>query len=213
MSEMLTAAPADLARRDVYEEWLYPGDGATWRLVDGDYYNVSNDEDDHDAEEDAAASTLLLPRILARFNPLHDHGSSQGLVERPQRRPTERARARTHRPATRSQVTADPTRASEPAPAPSATVAGSAPDLAGQPPREASGLAPPQASSERGAPMIREGDSSQALGPYRSGRSSSASRRSARSGPTPPLDPRLRPFAHALADLLFADLLKYPPKP
>jgi hypothetical protein len=26
-----------------------------------------------------------------------------------------------------------------------------------------------------------------------------------------PLDPRLRPFAYALADLLLADLLKYPP--
>ena len=28
-----------------------------------------------------------------------------------------------------------------------------------------------------------------------------------------PLHQRLRPFAHALADLLLADLLKYPPKP
>jgi hypothetical protein len=30
--------------------------------------------------------------------------------------------------------------------------------------------------------------------------------------PAAVLDPRLRPFAHALADLLLADLLKYPPK-
>jgi len=30
--------------------------------------------------------------------------------------------------------------------------------------------------------------------------------------PKVPLDPRLRPFAHALADLLLADLLKYPPQ-
>ena len=31
--------------------------------------------------------------------------------------------------------------------------------------------------------------------------------------PAPPLDPRLRPLGQALADLLLADLLKYPPKP
>ena len=40
------------------------------------------------------------------------------------------------------------------------------------------------------------------------------SRRGTRSTDTTrPLHPRLRPFAHALADLLLADLLKYPPKP
>lgn len=32
-----------------------------------------------------------------------------------------------------------------------------------------------------------------------------------RARPQTSLDPRLRPFAHALADLLLADLLKYPP--
>jgi hypothetical protein len=51
------------------------------------------------------------------------------------------------------------------------------------------------------------------------GSSSPTSRRSSStSTPSPSsdpkiLDPRLRPFAHALADLLLADLLKYPPKP
>jgi hypothetical protein len=40
------------------------------------------------------------------------------------------------------------------------------------------------------------------------------SRLGARSaGTTRPLPPQLRPFAQALADLLLADLLKYPPKP
>ena len=39
-------------------------------------------------------------------------------------------------------------------------------------------------------------------------------RRGARSAePTPPLHPRLRPVAHALAEMLLADLLKYTPKP
>ena len=45
------------------------------------------------------------------------------------------------------------------------------------------------------------------------GRLSSASRRSPRSGPMPPLDQRLLPVAHAFADLLLADLVKYPPRP
>lgn len=40
------------------------------------------------------------------------------------------------------------------------------------------------------------------------------SRRGARSAETTrPLNPQLRPLVHALADLLLADLLKYPPKP
>lgn len=44
-------------------------------------------------------------------------------------------------------------------------------------------------------------------------RSPSGARRRSRADAAPPLDPRLRPFAHALAELLLADLLKYPPKP
>lgn len=37
-------------------------------------------------------------------------------------------------------------------------------------------------------------------------------KRKAQAETSAPLDPRLRPFAHALADLLLADLLKYPPE-
>lgn len=57
-----------------------------------------------------------------------------------------------------------------------------------------------------------EGGSASAPPARKASGSPSGAKRRARAEPAPPLDPRLRPFAHALADLLLADLLKYPPR-
>ena len=56
----------------------------------------------------------------------------------------------------------------------------------------------------KNAATSNDGDAETAPDSRRGGRSAEATRS---------LDPRLRPLVHALADLLLADLLKYPPKP
>lgn len=66
---------------------------------------------------------------------------------------------------------------------------------------------------EEGAVYWAEGGSASAPPAGKASGSPSGAKRRSRAEPAPPLDPRLRPFAHALADLLLADLLKYPPKP
>jgi hypothetical protein len=108
MSAMLAADLAEGDGQAMPEEWFHPGDGTTWRLVDGDYYKVSSDADDYKADEDnAVVAALLLQRTLA---------------EHRQGRPTERAKARVDRSATRSQASADSTRTSESTATLSATV-------------------------------------------------------------------------------------------
>lgn len=145
--------------------------------------------------------------------------SDQAWRTRPEPTPAPRPRTvRTRRSSATTHATADPT-PPPPAPAPAAISAASDPGPTAPLPHAVSALARPPAPSDRRVPALHEGaadhevSSSLAPRPDAAGCSSSPSRRSPRPKPTSPLDPRLLPVAHAFADLLLADLLKYPPSP
>lgn len=231
-------------------EYHHDLDGKIWRLIDGEFFCVSDPADwteDDWQEYDPIASAQLAQRTIAQFSRHHYRVSPEQHAERrrrwaakrAERAREERARARsdqacrirpeptlpprprtvrTRRSSTPSHAIADPTPPPEPAPAPAALVAVSDPDLAGQPPHAVPVLARPLASSAPSVSALRDGAADHVVGsslaprPDAAERSRSTSRRSLRSGPMPPLDPRLLPVAHAFADLLLADLLKYPPR-
>jgi hypothetical protein len=145
--------------------------------------------------------------------------SDQACRSRPEPTPAPRPRTiRARRSSATTHATADPTPPPEPASAPAATAVGSDPGPVGQHSDAVATLARPPKSSDQSTPGPRKGAanriacSSQALQLDAVGHLSSAPRRSPRSGPTPLLDQRQRPFVNALADLLLVDLLKYPPK-
>jgi hypothetical protein len=202
----------------------------------------SGEDDKDAEEYDPVASAQLLQRTIAQFSRHHYRMSPEQHAERQRRwaakhaerareararaqndqgcrarpkptpapRPqtvrTRRSSARTHSTVT-THATADPSPPPEPAPASDAVSAVSTAALDGRP-RAADGR----------AHVLRDGAVTPAVStllaprPAVAGSASSASRRSPRPGPPPPLDPRLLPVARAFADLLLADLLKYPPR-
>lgn len=206
------------------------------------YCISSGEDDNDAEEYDPVASAQLLMRTLAQFSRHHYRMSPEQHAERQRRwaakhaerareararaqndqayrarskptpapRPqtvrTRRSSAKTHATVT-THATADPSPPPEPAPAPDAVSAVSTAALDGQP-HPADGCA----HALRDGAVTPAASALLAPRPAVAGSASSALRRSPRPGSPPPLDPRLLPVARAFADLLLADLLKYPPR-
>ena len=185
-------------------------DGKRWRLVGNVYYCIldpANDEGDDDPDAGVDDPVELTKRWLARHNHFLDRAATHEVQRRERLEHVAgkgRARAKVAKaeaccriarttatkPRPRS-VRARPLPASASVdPTPPAPRA-QASELAEEPAREASAFAQPAVA--RGSLSMPRG--------------------AMKLGPATPLDQRLLPVAHALADLLLADLLKYPPKP
>jgi hypothetical protein len=189
-------------------QYVYTSDGKTWRLVDGELFCVSDPDDwaeDDWQEYDAVASARLQQRTITQFSRHHYRMSPEQHEQRRQRWAAKRApRADKQQPKARNEAARDarpesmtssrPRTPRTRRPSTRVNAATASPQPSPPEPDPA-----PAVSAVTSAPVTATPN---ALRPTRAARAVSDK----------PLDPQTRAFAHALADLLLADLLKYPPE-
>lgn len=183
-----------------------PDEGDVWRLVDDDYYRVADAEPDEDPEDvDPVKSALLWQYSIAKLSRQTVGVTPEqfaAIRRRTAARRAEMARAeqmkarndaaRNARPETTTSARPRTPKARRPSTRVNASTASPQPS-------------PPEPDP---APAVAAITSAPATAtPH-----ASKPTRSARAVSDKPLAPHLRTFAHALADLLLADLLKYPPE-